>query len=185
MFAYRITIENHNNFSVKLQRRHWHIFDSNGSYREVEGEGVVGVQPILQPGERYQYVSGCNLRTEMGKMYGSYTMENLNNKKSFEVNIPIFEMIVSIQDELGLLSARPAWHTCAHIPRIQVASPCRPERPIGLTSSKATSPANLCVNVWYNSLFRESNNCLLFARPTGGCLRYTGCKKSETQPELQ
>ena len=94
MFAYRITIENHNNFSVKLQRRHWHIFDSNGSYREVEGEGVVGVQPILQPGERYQYVSGCNLRTEMGKMYGSYTMENLNNKKTFEVNIPIFEMIV-------------------------------------------------------------------------------------------
>jgi len=94
MFAYRITIENHNNFSVKLQRRHWHIFDSNGSYREVEGEGVVGVQPILQPGERYQYVSGCNLRTEMGKMYGSYTMENLNSKKSFEVNIPIFEMIV-------------------------------------------------------------------------------------------
>ena len=94
MFAYRITIENHNNFSVKLQRRHWHIFDSNGSYREVEGEGVVGVQPILQPGERYQYVSGCNLRTEMGKMYGSYTMENLNNKKSFEVNIPIFEMTV-------------------------------------------------------------------------------------------
>jgi ApaG protein len=94
MFAYRITIENQNNFSVKLQRRHWHIFDSNGSYREVEGEGVVGVQPILQPGERYQYVSGCNLRTEMGKMYGSYTMENLNNKKTFEVNIPIFEMVV-------------------------------------------------------------------------------------------
>ena len=94
MFAYRITIENHNNFSVKLHHRHWHIFDSNGSYREVEGEGVVGVQPILNPGERYQYVSGCNLRTEMGKMFGSYTMENLNNKKSFEVNIPIFEMIV-------------------------------------------------------------------------------------------
>jgi ApaG protein len=94
MFAYRITIENHNGFPVKLHRRHWHIFDSNGSYREVEGEGVVGVQPVLQPGERYQYVSGCNLRTEMGKMYGSYTMENLNNKKTFEVNIPVFEMIV-------------------------------------------------------------------------------------------
>jgi ApaG protein len=94
MFAYRITIENHNGFAVKLHRRHWHIFDSNGSYREVEGEGVVGVQPILQPGERYQYVSGCNLRTEMGKMYGSYTMENLHNKNTFEVNIPVFEMIV-------------------------------------------------------------------------------------------
>ncbi len=94
MFAYRITIDNHNNFPVKLHRRHWHIFDSNGSYREVEGEGVVGVQPTLNPSERYQYVSGCNLRTEMGKMYGSYSMENLNNKEIFDVNIPIFEMIV-------------------------------------------------------------------------------------------
>ncbi|PWT74218.1 MAG: Co2+/Mg2+ efflux protein ApaG [Bacteroidetes bacterium] len=94
MFAYRITIENHNSFPIKLHRRHWHIFDSNGSNREVEGEGVVGVQPVLNPGERYQYVSGCNLRTEMGKMHGTYTMENLNNKKTFEVNIPVFEMIV-------------------------------------------------------------------------------------------
>ena len=97
MFAYRITIDNHNNFPVKLHRRHWHIFDSNGSYREVEGEGVVGVQPTLNPGERYQYVSGCNLRTEMGKMYGTYSMENLNNKEIFDVNIPIFEMIVPLK----------------------------------------------------------------------------------------
>lgn len=94
MFAYKITIANHNSFSVKLHRRHWHIFDSNGTSREVEGEGVVGVQPTLNPGEKYQYVSGCNLRTEMGKMYGTYTMENLTNKKMFEVSIPAFEMIV-------------------------------------------------------------------------------------------
>ncbi|MEJ0103115.1 MAG: Co2+/Mg2+ efflux protein ApaG [Bacteroidota bacterium] len=94
MFAYRITIENHNSFSVKLHRRHWHIFDSNGTNREVEGEGVVGVQPTLTPGEKYQYVSGCNLRTEMGKMQGTYQMENLNNKSMFDVNIPAFEMIV-------------------------------------------------------------------------------------------
>jgi len=94
MFAYRITIENHNSFSVKLHRRHWNIFDSNGTNREVEGEGVVGVQPTLMPGEKYQYVSGCNLRTEMGKMHGTYQMENLNNKSMFEVNIPAFEMIV-------------------------------------------------------------------------------------------
>jgi len=94
MFAYRITIENHNSFPVKLHRRRWNIFDSNGSYREVEGEGVVGVQPILQPGERYQYVSGCNLRTEMGKMRGTYQMENLINKQFLEINIPEFEMIV-------------------------------------------------------------------------------------------
>jgi ApaG protein len=93
MFAYRI-IENHNNFAVKLHRRHWYIIDSNGTTREVEGEGVVGVQPVLQPAEKYQYVSGCNLRTEFGKMHGTYTMENLNSKASFEVNIPVFEMIV-------------------------------------------------------------------------------------------
>ena len=89
MFAYRITIENHNSFAVKLHRRHWYIIDSNGTTREVEGEGVVGVQPVLQPAEKYQYVSGCNLRTEFGKMHGTYTMENLNNKATFEVNIPV------------------------------------------------------------------------------------------------
>lgn len=94
MFAYRISIENHNSFPVKLHRRHWHIFDSNGTYREVEGEGVVGVQPTVSSGEKYQYMSGCNLRTEMGKMHGTFTMENLHDKKTFEVNIPAFEMIV-------------------------------------------------------------------------------------------
>ena len=94
MFAYRITIENHNSFSIKLHRRHWNIFDSNGTYREVEGEGVVGVQPTLSPGEKYQYVSGCNLRTEMGKMQGSYQMENMSTKGMFDVNIPSFVMIV-------------------------------------------------------------------------------------------
>jgi ApaG protein len=55
---------------------------------------VVGVQPTLQSGERYQYVSGCNLRSEMGKMHGTYLMENLHNKTTFDVNIPVFEMIV-------------------------------------------------------------------------------------------
>lgn len=94
MFAYRITIENHNSYPVKLHRRHWYIVDSNGTNREVEGEGVVGIQPILPPGERYQYVSGCNLHSEIGKMYGTYDMENLDDKSMFEVNIPVFEMVV-------------------------------------------------------------------------------------------
>ena len=97
MFAYRITLENHNTFPVKLHRRNWQIFDSNGSNREVEGEGVVGVQPTIQPGESYQYVSGCNLRTEMGKMKGTYLMENLNSKQMFHVDIPVFEMIVPMK----------------------------------------------------------------------------------------
>ncbi|MGB4842978.1 MAG: Co2+/Mg2+ efflux protein ApaG [Ferruginibacter sp.] len=92
MFAYRITIANSNPFPVKLLRRHWYINDSNGSLREVEGEGVVGVQPQINSGESYQYVSGCNLRSEIGKMQGTYLMENINSKKSFDVVIPAFEM---------------------------------------------------------------------------------------------
>jgi len=94
MFAYRITLENYNTFAVKLLRRSWYIFDSNGSYRQVEGEGVVGVQPVLAPGETYQYMSGCNLRSEMGKMKGSYEMENQHNLQLFSVEIPEFEMMV-------------------------------------------------------------------------------------------
>ena len=98
MFAYRITIENHNSFAVKLLSRHWHIFDSSGSYREVEGEGVVGMQPVIHPGEDYQYVSGCNLHTEMGRMHGTYLMENQDNQQLFEVSIPPFEMIAPFKN---------------------------------------------------------------------------------------
>lgn len=93
MFAYKVTIENNNTFPVKLLRRHWHIYDSNGSMREVEGEGVVGVQPVIAPNAFYQYVSGCNLRSEMGKMLGTYLMENVHSHKSFNVTVPFFEMI--------------------------------------------------------------------------------------------
>ena len=93
MFAYRITIENHNTYPVKLHSRHWYIFDSNGSYREVEGEGVVGMQPVINNGDHYQYVSGCNLHSEMGRMHGTYLMENLNTQELFEVNIPAFELV--------------------------------------------------------------------------------------------
>lgn len=93
LFAYRITIENLSTMPVQLISRHWHIVDSNGTEREVEGEGVVGQQPIIQPGENYQYVSAANLRSDIGKMYGTYQMVNLYNKKSFEVTIPEFQLI--------------------------------------------------------------------------------------------
>lgn len=92
LFAYRITIENMSSMPVKLLTRHWEIIDSNGSYREVEGEGVVGKQPIIEPSGSYQYVSACNLRSEMGKMQGYYVMENLYNKKLITVQIPEFQM---------------------------------------------------------------------------------------------
>lgn len=92
MFAYKITIENNNIFPVQLLSRHWDIFDSNGSKREVEGEGVVGVQPVINPGTSYQYVSGCNLRSEMGRMAGTYLVENTLNKTVFTVVIPSFDL---------------------------------------------------------------------------------------------
>ena len=93
MFAYRITLENHNSFPIQLLRRQWYIFDSLGEHREVEGEGVIGQQPVLNPGETFQYVSGCNLKSEMGKMWGYYTLTNLNSHKEFRVEIPQFQMV--------------------------------------------------------------------------------------------
>jgi len=60
----------------------------------LEGEGVLCFRQTLQPGERNQYVSGCNLHSELGKMYGTYQMENLLDKSLFDVNIPVFEMVV-------------------------------------------------------------------------------------------
>ena len=93
IFAYRITITNNNNFPVRLLRRHWHITDSNGVDREVEGEGVVGIQPLIKSNDSYQYISSCNLQTEMGKMHGNYVLENVHNRTTFNVQIPVFEMV--------------------------------------------------------------------------------------------
>jgi ApaG protein len=94
LFSYRITIENRTLYPVKLLSRHWHIMDSNGTYREVQGEGVVGRQPIIEPGNTYQYTSAAGLRSDMGKMSGTYLIENLFNKKKFNVIIPEFHLIV-------------------------------------------------------------------------------------------
>lgn len=92
-FAYRITLENNNSFPVQLLKRHWHIFDSTSQAREVEGEGVAGNQPVIYPGDQYQYISGCNLASEMGKMHGEYLMINTNSKRTFRIHIPEFEMV--------------------------------------------------------------------------------------------
>ncbi len=94
LFAYRITIENLTGAPVKLLSRHWHIKDSNGTHREVEGEGVVGQQPVIMPAGSYQYTSAVNLNSEIGKMYGTYLVENLFNKKKLTVNIPEFHLLV-------------------------------------------------------------------------------------------
>jgi ApaG protein len=94
VFAYKINIQNNSEYTVKLLRRYWQIFDSNGTVREVEGEGVVGQQPTLEPGDSHQYVSGCNLKTGIGKMTGFYTMERLVDGREFNVDIPEFVLIV-------------------------------------------------------------------------------------------
>ena len=93
MFAYRVTIENMGMHTVQLISRHWYIIDSNGTRREVQGEGVVGKQPVIEPGQSHQYVSGCHLRSEIGKMYGSYLMERQYDGKQFQVIIPEFQLI--------------------------------------------------------------------------------------------
>ncbi|MEY4660841.1 MAG: Co2+/Mg2+ efflux protein ApaG [Bacteroidota bacterium] len=92
MFAYRVTIENKNSFPVQLLRRHWYIQDSNTEQREVEGEGVIGVQPVIAPQAQYQYISGCNLKSEIGQMFGTYLMENVQTREQFRVKIPVFQM---------------------------------------------------------------------------------------------
>lgn len=93
-FVYFITIENKSEYSVQLTKRHWDIFDSISDFREVDGEGVVGETPILEPGEKFEYNSGCNLNTDMGYMKGYYTMSRLLDNKEFIVDIPKFDLIV-------------------------------------------------------------------------------------------
>ena len=93
LFAYRITIENLTEYPVKLLSRHWHIVDSNSTHREVEGEGVVGQQPVIMPGTSYQYTSAANLQSEIGKMYGTYLMQNILTKREITVTIPEFQLI--------------------------------------------------------------------------------------------
>jgi len=93
IFAYRITIQNLGATTVQLLSRYWRISDSNGNIREVEGEGVVGKQPVLAPGESHQYVSWCQLHTDIGKMSGNYQMVDRTYQQPFEVEIPAFRLI--------------------------------------------------------------------------------------------
>lgn len=94
VFTYRISIENLGDQTIKLLRRHWYIHDASRELKEVEGEGVVGLKPTLEPGESHSYVSGCNLKSGIGKMYGTYTMERVMDGKKFKVKIPEFTMFV-------------------------------------------------------------------------------------------
>ena len=95
VFAYRITIENKSEHTVQLLRRHWYIYDGIGTWREVEGEGVVGETPVIAPGHIHQYVSGCHLLAPAGKMHGSYLMMRTLDGMYIDVTIPEFHMVAS------------------------------------------------------------------------------------------
>ena len=93
-FAYRIQIRNESYNTVQLIRRHWDIVDALGEKRVVDGDGVVGQQPVLMPGEEHTYLSGCVFRTPLGRMEGFYTMVDQADYNAFEVTIPPFLLAV-------------------------------------------------------------------------------------------
>ncbi len=93
VFSYTITIENNGSNAAKLLDRHWVITDSNGKVEEVRGEGVVGEQPHLQPGDAFRYTSGAVLETAVGCMEGEYLMIS-DNDEHFMANIPAFSLAV-------------------------------------------------------------------------------------------
>lgn len=93
VFAYTITITNVGNTPAKLLRRHWLITDSNGKIQEISGEGVVGEQPYLKPGEAFRYTSGALIETPVGIMQGKYELVS-ENGENFNANIPKFTLSI-------------------------------------------------------------------------------------------
>jgi ApaG protein len=92
VWAYRIRIENQGRETVQLLRRTWHITDARGRTQRVQGAGVVGQQPILEPGESFEYTSGTPLETPSGFMYGAYHMVVTASGEAFDVEIPAFSL---------------------------------------------------------------------------------------------
>jgi len=89
VWSYTVTIENHGAEPVQLMSRYWNITDGAGVIREVRGPGVVGAQPVIAPGEKFQYTSGCPLETASGVMMGRYQMKAASGE-AFEAEIPAF-----------------------------------------------------------------------------------------------
>jgi len=93
VFSYQVTIENKGLDAVQLLDRHWIIVDADNVMREVKGPGVIGLQPVIEPGADHVYNSWSVLRTPIGKMMGSYGMHNMQTGESFQVKIPTFKLI--------------------------------------------------------------------------------------------
>ena len=93
IFSYQISIKNDNNYPIQLLSRKWFVFDSKGDHYEVEGNGVIGKQPKLNPENSHKYESGTSLTSPIGRMRGYYIMENMISKEKFKVYIPEFDLI--------------------------------------------------------------------------------------------
>lgn len=93
LFTYRITIKNNGPKTIQLLKRVWHITNALGKIQTIEGEGVIGKRPIIEPNDFHQYISGVHLKTELGKMTGSYFMHQLIDNKILEIKIPEFKLI--------------------------------------------------------------------------------------------
>ena len=93
-FMYKVTILNKSDKTIQLLSRHWDICDANGNINIIEGEGVIGEQPIMKPESSFQYNSFCPLKTEFGKMTGFYIFEEDGTKNLFKGLIPEFLLVV-------------------------------------------------------------------------------------------
>ena len=91
-FAYQIEIENQSKSSVQLLTRHWKIIETMNKNQYINGTGVKGKKPIINPGEVHKYKSGCLLSSAFGAMKGTYTMIDLSSSKIFKVEIPLFKL---------------------------------------------------------------------------------------------
>ncbi|WP_374480133.1 Co2+/Mg2+ efflux protein ApaG [Zoogloea sp.] len=91
VFAYHITIRNVGRITAQLVSRHWIIADAEGTVQEVQGAGVIGQQPVLQPGQSFEYTSGCTIATPVGTMKGSYQMV-AEDGTPFDADIPEFTL---------------------------------------------------------------------------------------------
>lgn len=91
VFGYTVTITNTGELGAKLNSRHWVITDANGEVTEVQGQGVIGEQPFIEPGKSYQYSSGAVIATPIGTMEGDYTMEGQGGAE-FKAPIPLFSL---------------------------------------------------------------------------------------------
>ncbi|MBD8893149.1 Co2+/Mg2+ efflux protein ApaG [Roseibium litorale] len=101
VWAYMVEIRNDTSAPVQLRTRYWKIMDGLGRVEEVRGPGVVGEEPVIEPGETYEYSSGCPLKTSSGIMVGSYGMEREDGTK-FDVEIPAFSL--DLPDEVRSLN---------------------------------------------------------------------------------